>query len=88
MSQDNQDQPAEEHPGIEAAYERSQKHENVGMRALAGLFLLGMNFAACSANRLGTPCRQPFEPFAPYDCAIFWTCSRRGGAWGDHFRHH
>ena len=80
MSQDNpQDQPAEEHPGIEAAYERSQKHENVGMRALAGLFLLEHEFRRVPGQpHLARLLVNRLNRFASYDCAIFWTCSRRG----------
>lgn len=80
MSKDNpHDQPAEEHPGIMAAYERSQKHENVGMRALAGLFLLEHEFRRVPGQtHLARLVVNRLNRFAPYDCAIFWTCSRRG----------
>jgi hypothetical protein len=80
MSQDSpQDQPPEETAGLDAAYAQWQKHDNSGMRALAGLFLLEHEFrrvpdqphlARLVVNRLNR--------FAPYDCAIFWTCSPSG----------
>ena len=80
MSQDDpQDKPAEEHPGINAAYERSQKHENVGMRALAGLFLLEHEFRRVPGQpHLARLVVNRLNRFAPFDCAVFWTSSRRG----------
>ena len=80
MSQETpQDQAAEEHPGIEAAYERSQSGENVGMRALSGLFLLEHEFRRVPGQpHLARLVVNRLNRFAPYDCAVFWTCSPRG----------
>ena len=80
MSQDSQqDIPAEEHPGIDAAYERTQRSDSVGMRALAGLFLLEHEFRRVPGQpHLARLVVNRLNRFAPYDCAIFWTCSRRG----------
>ena len=67
MSQDSPpDQPAEDHPGIEAAYARSQKHDNVGMRALASLFLLEHEFRRVPRSAtFGEACGQSVEPLCP-----------------------
>lgn len=74
-----QDRPSEEHPGIEAAYERTQNGENVGMRALAGLFLLEHEFRRVpSQPHLARLVVNRLNRFAPYECAVFWTCSPRG----------
>ena len=80
MSQEPpQDQAAEEHPGIEAAYERTPTGENVGMRALAGLFLLEHEFRRVPGQpHLARLVVNRLNRFAPYDCAVFWTCSPRG----------
>jgi hypothetical protein len=80
MSQEPpQDQAAEEHPGIEAAYERTPSGENVGMRALAGLFLLEHEFRRVPGQpHLARLVVNRLNRFAPYDCAVFWTCSPRG----------
>ena len=80
MARRNQsDRPAEENPGIEAAYGRTEAHENVGMRALAGLFLLEHEFRRVPGQpHLARLVVNRLNRFAPYDCAIFWTCSPRG----------
>lgn len=66
-------------PDTQAAYQRADQQDSLGMRALAGLFLLehefrrvpeGADLARLVVNRLNR--------FAPYDCAVFWTCSPRG----------
>lgn len=76
---DPSDKPAEENPGIEAAYGRTEAHENVGMRALAGLFLLEHEFRRVPGQpHLARLVVNRLNRFAPYDCAIFWTCSPRG----------
>ena len=63
----------------QAAYATADQQDSVGMRALAGLFLLEHEFrrvpdqphlARLIVNRLNR--------FAPYDCAVFWTCSPAG----------
>ena len=79
MSQETpQDQAAEEHPGIEAAYERTPG-DNVGMRALAGLFLLEHEFRRVPGqSHLARLVVNRLNRFAPYDCAVFWTCNPRG----------
>jgi hypothetical protein len=74
-----QDRPSEEHPGIEEAYERTQNGENVGMRALAGLFLLEHEFRRVpSQPHLARLVVNRLNRFAPYECAVFWTCSPSG----------
>lgn len=73
------DKPAEENLGIDAAYGRTEQHENVGMRALAGLFLLEHEFRRVPGQpHLARLVVNRLNRFAPYDCAIFWTCSPRG----------
>ena len=64
---------------LQAAYATADQQDSVGMRALAGLFLLEHEFrrvpdqphlARLIVNRLNR--------FAPYDCALFWTSSNAG----------
>lgn len=69
----------ESNPDVALAYQKADRPDSVGMRALAGLFLLEHEFrrlpgqpdlARLVVNRLNR--------FAPYDCAVFWTCNPRG----------
>ncbi len=66
-------------PDIDAAYQQADSQDSVGMRALAGLFLLEHEFRrAPGAAHLARLVVNRLNRFAPYDCAVFWTCSPRG----------
>ena len=62
-----------------AAYRASSAHDSVGMRALAGLFLLEHEFRRAPGHaHLARLIVNRLNRFAPYDCAIFWTGSAKG----------
>ncbi len=66
-------------PDIDAAYQRADKQDSIGMRALAGLFLLEHEFRrVAAAPDLARLVVNRLNRFAPYDCAVFWTCNARG----------
>jgi hypothetical protein len=66
-------------PDTDAAYQRADQPDSVGMRALAGLFLLEHEFRRVpGAPDLARLVVNRLNRFAPYDCAVFWTCSPRG----------
>ena len=60
-----------------AAYATADRQDSVGMRALAGLFLLEHEFRRVPDQpQLARLIVNRLNRFAPYDCAVFWTCSR------------
>ncbi|CAI8419237.1 MAG: Uncharacterised protein [Rhodobiaceae bacterium UBA7378] len=62
-----------------AAYATADRQDSVGMRALAGLFLLEHEFRRVPDQpQLARLIVNRLNRFAPYDCAVFWTCSRAG----------
>lgn len=62
-----------------AAYRRADRQDSVGMRALAGLFLLEHEFRrAPGHDHLARLVVNRLNRFAPYDCAIFWTAKPNG----------
>lgn len=62
-----------------AAYRTSSAQDSVGMRALAGLFLLEHEFRRAPGQaHLARLVVNRLNRFAPYDCAIFWTGSAKG----------
>ena len=66
-------------PDTAAAYQRADQQDSVGMRALAGLFLLEHEFRRVpGAPDLARLVVNRLNRFAPYDCAVFWTCSPSG----------
>ena len=68
-----------QNPDTEAAYKRADRQDSVGMRALAGLFLLEHEFRRVPGQAdLARLVVNRLNRFAPYDCAVFWTCSPRG----------
>lgn len=61
-------------PDTHAAYQRADRHQSVGMRALAGLFLLEHEFRRVPGQaHLARLVVNRLNRFAPYDCAVFWT---------------
>ena len=57
------------------AYITTERQESVGMRALAGLFLLEHEFRNVPDNKqLARLVVNRLNRFAPYDCAVFWLC--------------
>ena len=68
-----------QNPDTEAAYKRADRQDNVGMRALAGLFLLEHEFRRVPGQAdLARLVVNRLNRFAPYDCAVFWTCTKAG----------
>ena len=68
-----------QNPDTEAAYKRAGRQDSVGMRALAGLFLLEHEFRRVPGQaHLARLVVNRLNRFAPYDCAVFWTCTPRG----------
>ena len=66
-------------PDTDAAYQRADQPDSVGMRALAGLFLLEHEFRRVpGAPDLARLVVNRLNRFAPYDFAAFWTCSPLG----------
>ncbi len=64
---------------LQTAYAVADQQESVGMRALAGLFLLEHEFRRVADQpNLARLIVNRLNRFAPYDCAVFWTCSHRG----------
>lgn len=62
-----------------AAYRTSSAPDSVGMRALAGLFLLEHEFRRAPGHaHLARLIVNRLNRFAPYDCAIFWTGNAKG----------
>jgi hypothetical protein len=62
-----------------SAYRASAAHDSVGMRSLAGLFLLEHEFRrAPDQAHLARLVVNRLNRFAPYECALFWTCTPRG----------
>lgn len=62
-----------------AAYRTSSAQDSVGMRALAGLFLLEHEFRRAPGQaHLARLVVNRLNRFAPYDCAIFWTGNAKG----------
>lgn len=62
-----------------AAYRRADAQDSVGMRALAGLFLLEHEFRRAPGHaHLARLVVNRLNRFAPYDCAIFWTSKPNG----------
>ncbi len=75
----NLDVDAVAEAAADAAYEKADRQDSVGMRALAGLFLLEHEFRRVPRHQhLARLIVNRLNRFAPYDCALFWTCSRRG----------
>ena len=69
----------EDSADISAAYRASEARDNIGMRALAGLFLLEHEFRRVPGQaHLARLVVNRLNRFAPYECAVFWTCSPRG----------
>ena len=61
-------------PDTHAAYQRADRQQSVGMRALAGLFLLEHEFRRVPGQpHLARLVVNRLNRFAPYDCAVFWT---------------
>lgn len=62
-----------------AAYQRADRQDSVGMRALSGLFLLEHEFRRAPGHaHLARLVVNRLNRFAPYDCAIFWTARPNG----------
>lgn len=64
---------------LEVAYQAVDRQKTVGMRALAGLFLLEHEFRrVVGHDYLARLLVNRLNRFAPYDCAVFWTKGRFG----------
>jgi hypothetical protein len=73
------DTQLEDSADTKAAYARAGERDSVGMRALSGLFLLEHEFRRVPGQaHLARLVVNRLNRFAPYDCAVFWTCSPRG----------
>jgi len=69
----------DDNPDVRAAYKKASDQDTVGMRALAGLFLLEHEFRRVPRHdHLARLVVNRLNRFAPYDCAVFWTYSRGG----------
>ena len=61
------------------AYDKAEQQQNIGMRALAGLFLLEQKFRRVGdSTQLAQLLVNRLNRFAPYDCALFWLCDASG----------
>lgn len=73
------DSDLEDNADTSAAYRRADAQDSVGMRALAGLFLLEHEFRRAPGHaHLARLLVNRLNRFAPYDCAIFWTAKPSG----------